>query len=185
VPGNWTVGGVDATGHFLVAFNTTAKAFSSFAITPVTGTSSDGALTLEHADPAIIAHVMSFAFDPLGRYIMTADAVSNTVTAYGFTPSTTATNLKTLTGSAAITLPSTPGGSPGQIAFDPSGQYLFIALSGVASGGSVTAGSVDVYTTNVKFGAPAFSEVQGAPFSAGTTSNALSTLGVGVVDSVQ
>src|SRR6516165_480184 len=185
VPGNWTVGGVDATGHFLVAFNSTAKAFSSFTITPVTGTSSDGALALEHADPAIIAHVTSFAFDPLGRYLMTADAVSNTVTAYGFTPSTTATNLTALAGSAAITLPSTPGGSPGQIAFDPSGQYLFIALSGVASGGSLTSGAVDVYTTNVKVGAPAFSEVKGAPFSAGTTSNALSTLGVGVIDSVQ
>jgi 6-phosphogluconolactonase (cycloisomerase 2 family) len=185
VAGNWTVGGVDATGHFLVAFNPTAKAFSSFSISPVTGTSSDGTLMLEHADPAIIGHVTSFAFDPLGHYIMTADAVSNTVTALGFTPSTTATNLTALSGSAAITLPSSPGGSPGQMAFDASGQYLFIALSGVGSGSGITAGAVDVYTTNVKSGVPAFSEVKGAPFSAGTTSNALSTLGVGVTDSVQ
>jgi len=185
VPGNWTIGSVDATGHFLVAFNPTAKAFSSFSITPVAATSSDGTLTLEHADPAIIGHVTSFAFDPLGHYIMTADAVSNTVTPFGFAPSTTATNLTALTGSAAIKLPGTPGGSPGQVAFDASGQYLFIALSGVASGSSMTAGAVDVYTTNVKAGVPSFTEVRGAPFSVGTTSNGLSTLGVGVIDSVQ
>jgi DNA-binding beta-propeller fold protein YncE len=178
--GNWSVGGVDATGHYLVAFDAAAKAFSTFTIAPTAGT-----LTLLHTDPAITGHVTSFAFDPSGHYVMTADAVSNTVTAYGFTPSTTATNLTALTGTAAITLPTTPGGSPGQIAFDATGQYLFIALSGVASGTSMTAGAVDVYTTNVTAGVPAFTEVKGAPFAAGTASNGLSTLGVGVIDSVQ
>ena len=127
----------------------------------------------------------SFAFDPGGRYVMTADAISNTVTAYGFTPSTTATNLTALTGTAAITLPTTPGGSPGQIAFDATGQFLFIALSGVASGSSPTAGAVDVYTTNVTSGVPAFKEVTSAPFAAGDTTTGLGTLGVGVTDSVQ
>ena len=178
--GNWVVGGVDATGHFLVAFDMTAKAFSVFTISPNTGN-----LTLEHADPAITGHVTSFAFDPGGHYVVTADAVSNTVTAYGFTPSTTATNLTALTGTGAITLPATPGGSPGQVSFDASGQYLFIALSGVASGSAPTAGAVDAYTTNVTSGVPAFTEVKGAPFAAGDTTSGLSTLGVGVTDSVQ
>jgi 6-phosphogluconolactonase (cycloisomerase 2 family) len=186
--GNWTVAAVDATGRYLVAFDSTAKAFSTFTIIPVSGagaTSTDGTLTLLHTDSAITGNVTSFAFDPTGHYIVIADAVANTVTAYSFTPSGTANNLTALTGTAVITLPTAPGGSPAQIAFDASGQYLFVALSGVASGTSMTAGAVAVYTTNVASGVPAFKAVTGSPFAAGTTTTGLNTLGVGVIDSVQ
>jgi 6-phosphogluconolactonase (cycloisomerase 2 family) len=183
--GNWTAAAIDATGQYLVAFDSTAKAFTIFSITPITGGSTDGQLTALHTDPAITGTLTSFAFDPTGHYIVVSDGTANTVTAYSFTPSTTATNLTPLTGTAVITLPTAPGGSPAQIAFDASGQYLFVALSGVASGSNMTAGAVAVYTTNVTSGVPAFKAVTGSPFAAGTTTTGLNTLGVGVIDSVQ
>ena len=140
-------------------------------------------MTLVDKD-SVTGNPVSFAFDPTGHYVVVSDGTANTVTAYSFSP--TATPVFTaLTGTAVITLPTAPGGSPAQIAFDASGQYLFVALSGVASGSSMTAGAVDVYTTNVTSGVPAFKEVMGAPFAAGTTTTGLNTLGVGVIDSVQ
>jgi hypothetical protein len=182
--GNWTAA-IDATGQYLVAFDSTAKAFTIFSITPITGGSTDGQLTVLHKDPAITGTLTSFAFDPTGHYIAVSDGTANSVAAYSFTPSTTATNLTPLTGTSVITLPTVPGGSPAQIAFDGSGQYLFVALSGVASGSNMTAGAVAVYTTNVTSGVPAFKAVTGSPFAAGTATTGLNTLGVGVIDSVQ
>jgi hypothetical protein len=177
IAGNWVAGAVDATGRYLVAFDKTANAASTFSI----GTS--GGLTFIDKDTAT-GNPSFFTFDPQGRYIVVADATANTVTAYSFTP-TAIPVLKALTGTAAITLPTTPGGSPGQVAIDASGQFLFVALSGIASGTTKTAGAVDVYTTNVASGVPAFAEVMGAPFAAGDTTTGLNTLGVGVIDSVQ
>ena len=183
IAGNWVAGAVDGTGRYLVAFDKTANAASTFSITAIGGGGTNGGLTFIDKDTAT-GSPSFFTFDPQGRYIVVADATANTVTAYSFTP-TAIPVLKALTGSAAITLPTTPGGSPGQVAIDPSGQYLFVALSGIASGSTKTAGAVDVYTTNVASGVPAFAEVKGAPFAAGDTTTGLNTLGVGVIDSVQ
>jgi 6-phosphogluconolactonase (cycloisomerase 2 family) len=183
IAGNWVAGAVDATGRYLVAFDKTANAASTFSITAIGSGVPNGGLTFIHQDPAT-GKPSFFTFDPQGRYIVAADSTANTITAYSFTPTTTPV-LTALTGTAAITLPTTPGGSPGQVAIDPSGQFLFVALSGVASGTTKTAGAVDVYTTNVASGVPAFAEVKGAPFAAGDTTTGLNTLGVGVIDSVQ
>jgi len=183
IAGNWVAGAVDATGRNLVAFDQTANAASTFSITAIGSGGTNGGLTFIDKTTAT-GKPSFFTFDPQGRYIVVADATANTVTAYSFTP-TSIPVLKALTGTALITLPTTPGGSPGQVAIDASGQFLFVALSGVASGTTKTAGAVDVYTTNVASGVPAFAEVKGAPFAAGDTTTGLNTLGVGVIDSVQ
>ena len=183
IAGNWVAGAVDATGRNLVAFDQTANAASTFSITAIGSGGTNGGLTFIDKTTAT-GKPSFFTFDPQGRYIVVADATANTVTAYSFTPNSIPV-LKALTGTATITLPTTPGGSPGQVAIDPSGQFLFVALSGVASGTTKTAGAVDVYTTNVASGVPAFAEVKGAPFAAGDTTTGLNTLGVGVIDSVQ
>jgi 6-phosphogluconolactonase (cycloisomerase 2 family) len=183
IAGNWVAGAVDGTGRYLVAFDQTANAASTFGITAIGSGGTNGGLTFIDQDMAT-GHPSFFTFDPQGRYIVVADATANTVTAYSFTP-TAIPVLKALTGTAMITLPATPGGSPGQVAIDASGRFLFVVLSGVASGTTKTAGAVDVYTTNVASGVPAFTEVKGAPFAAGDTTTGLNTLGVGVIDSVQ
>ncbi len=181
--GNWTAAAIDATGQYLVAFDPTAKAISTFQITPVTGAATDGALTFLNK-VSVAGNPASFAFDPAGMYVVVSDSTANTVTAYSFTPKAT-TVFTPLTGGAIITLPTTPGGSPGQVVFDASGQYLYIALSGVPTGTTPTPGAVAVYTTNVASGVPAFAAVTGSPFAAGTATTGLTTVGVGVVDSVQ
>jgi len=181
--GNWTSAAIDATGQYLVAFDPTAKAISTFQITPITGAATDGALTFVNK-VSVAGNPASFAFDPAGQYVVVSDSTANTVTAYSFTPTAT-TVFTPLTGGAIITLPTTPGGSPGQVVFDASGQYLYIALSGVPTGTTPTPGAVAVYTTNVAKGVPAFAAVTGSPFAAGTATTGLTTVGVGVVDSVQ
>ena len=183
--GNWTTAAIDATGQYLVAFDSTAKAVSTFSICPIlTGCAHDGLLTFLHKD-SVVGNPVSFAFDPTGSYVVVSDATANTVTAYSFTPSSSTAVFTPLTGTAVITLPTTPGGSPGQVSFDASGQYLYVALSGVATSTPPVPGAVAVYTTNVSAGVPAFAAASGSPFPAGTATNGLNTHGVGVTDSVQ
>jgi len=185
--GNWTAAAIDTSGQYLVAYDATGKAVSTFSIcqNSVAPCAFPGDLNFLHKD-AVTGSPYSFAFDPQGQYVVVSDNVSNTVTAYSFTPTSTTAVFVALTGSAVITPPTAPGGSPGQVAIDASGQYLYFTLSGT----STTAGAVAVYTTNVAAHVPAFAAVAGSPFTTGdnttsSTTGGLGTQGVGVIDSVQ
>lgn len=185
-PGNWTAGAVDRTGQYLVAYDAVGKAISTFSIcqNSVAPCASPGDLNFLHKDP-VTGNPYSFAFDPQDQYVVVSDNVANTVKAYSFTPTSTTAVFVPLTGSAVITLPTAPGGSPGQVAIDASGKYLYFTLSG----SSTAAGAVAVYTTNVAAGVPAFAAVTGSPFAAGdtttsSTTGGLGTMGVGVINSV-
>ena len=186
-PGNWTAGAIDSSGQYLEAFDATGKAVSTFSIcqNSVAPCAFPGDLNFLHKD-TITGSPHSFAFDPQDRYVVVSDNVSNSVTAYSYTPTSTTAVFVALTGSAVITLPTAPGGSPGQVAIDASGQYLYFTLSGT----STTPGAVAVYTTNVAAGVPAFAAVTGSPFATGdtttsSTTGGLGTQGVGVIDIVQ
>jgi 6-phosphogluconolactonase (cycloisomerase 2 family) len=185
--GNWTAAAIDSSGQYLEAYDATGKAISTFSIcqNSVAPCTFPGDLIFLHKDP-VTGNPYSFAFDPQDRYLVVSDNVSNTVTAYSYTPTSTTAVFAPLTGSAVITLPTAPGGSPGQVAIDASGQYLYFTLSGT----STTAGAVAVYTTNVAAGVPAFAAVTGSPFTTGdtttsSTTGGLGTQGVGVIDIVQ
>ncbi len=172
IAGNWTMGAVDSSGQYLFAIDSTANVLFYFSITPVGSGGTDGALTPIGSGTTGAALPAGVVVDPLDRFVLVTDAANNQIIPCTFNPA-----LGTLTCGTAVSVPS----GAGQITIDPTGKYVFVALTG-ASGGTPPSG-VAAYTANVSGSTVTLTAVTGSPFATGT--GASGTTGVGVINSVQ
>lgn len=175
--GNWTAGAVDARGLFLVAVDSTAHQISSFAIQPVTGSTSitctpvppappaDGCLTAGASVAAGSNGPYAITFDPLNRFVFLADLAAGTVKTFTFDATTGALTAGSSTAAAANGVTN--------VAVDATGTYLYVGLPGSSAS---TPSSVAVYTINSTTGALA---AVGSPIASGTK-----TAGVTLTNSV-
>jgi len=169
------MGAVDASGQFLLAVDSVANKSHMYSIGPA-GSGTDGALAEIGSGTSIPGAMLpvAMAFDPLDRFAVVIDATAKTITPFTFTYDPLA---PTLTAGTPVTLPS----AAGQVAIDPTGKYLFVALVGAAN--STPPSGVAVYTVAVSGGAVTLTPVNGSPFT--TETGASGTTGVGVINSVQ
>jgi len=150
--GNWTAGAIDPSGRFLIAADSTGHQISSFAIQPVTGSTSttctpvppaspaDGCLTLVPSSTIAIGTGLNgpyaVTFDPLGRFVFVADEATGNIAVFAFDSST---GLTTAAGSPVTV----DAGGVSNVAVDANGKYLYVGIKG---NGTTIAGKVAVYT---------------------------------------
>ncbi len=168
VAGNWNAAAVSPSGKILVALDTNAKQLQAFGINPV-GLAADGQLTAIGIGITIAGAgtPSSVGFDPLGRFIVVGDSTTNTVTPF------TLSSTGNLTAGTAQTLPY----GAGQIAFDPTGAFLFVGVLGDPTADPAVPGSVAVYSIAAD---GTLTAVAGSPFAADA-----GTWGVGVFSTIQ
>lgn len=168
--GNWSAGSISPSGRFLVALDGGTNQLQVFLISPM-GTGSDGALTAVTGSSIAIpgaASPSSIAVSPQGGFVAVGDAEANTVTTF------TIDSQGILTAGSTATLPY----GAGQLAFDPTGAYLFVGVYGDPSAETPVPGSVAVFTVD----GTTLTAVSGSPFS---TAGGTGTWGVGVINSIQ
>jgi 6-phosphogluconolactonase (cycloisomerase 2 family) len=159
---SYKFGGVDPSGQYLLAIDTTGNKLQSFSIGQIaTALASTSSVSTGGTSPA------GLAIDPLDRFVFVTDSVAKTVTTFTFSP---------LTG--AITTPGTTTtltGAATQLVVDATGTYLYVAVEGtpVTSPGSVAVFKISSTGTTL-------TPVAGSPFAAG-----VGTTGVAVSNSVQ
>jgi trimeric autotransporter adhesin len=165
--GTWSFAAVSPAGRFLAAVDTSVNTIQVFTITPVSGTSPDGALTPVGTGVSIpgAMAVSSIAFDPLGRFVVVTDSKAGTVTPF------TIDSTGKLTAGTAITLAGAT-----KAAFDATGAFLFVGVNGSPTATPPVPGGVQAYSI----------ATSGALTAVGTPVNAdLGTWGVGVLNQLQ
>ena len=172
VTGTWTAGAVSPDGQYLVAVDSATKTLTVFAISPVSGLGTDGALTAVTGSTAIAIPgantPSSVVFDPLNRGFAITDSAANTVTPFQFAAGV-------VTAKTAVT---TPTGAT-SAAVDPTGSFLFVGIYGDPTADTPVPGSVQAYSISTSSGSPALTAV-GSPVNAD-----IGTWGVGVLSTVQ
>jgi 6-phosphogluconolactonase (cycloisomerase 2 family) len=163
---NWTLGGVDPSGQYLLAIDSASNTLQSFSIGQIPTVSTlnkTGSVSTGGTSPA------GLAIDPLDRFVFVTDATAKNVTTFSISP---------LTGAVAVAgPPATPvtlAGVPTQAVVDATGTYLYVAFEGTPV---TNPGSVAVFTIG---STGTLTPVTGSPFAAG-----VGTKGVAVSNSVQ
>jgi 6-phosphogluconolactonase (cycloisomerase 2 family) len=140
--GNWTAGAVDASGLFLVAADSIGHNLQSFAITPVSGSATDGNLT---AGPTVAAGSngpYAVTFDPLNRFVFLADVAAGSVKVFTFNPATGALTAGSSTNVSANGVTN--------VAVDATGKFLYVGIPGTTTS---TPSNVAVYSIDPTTGA--------------------------------